>query len=320
VSKTWLVAGGAALSAAHSTMPASASPRQISIDCAEWQPETRAEVEARIRTALLAAADESARVSIECEAEGRTRVVIQARRGSLDRFVEWRGVRREDDVVATVDSLLSELDQPPPAPKPAPPAAEPQVAPAPTAAPESPLVPAKVPSAARVPSRPPPASTGSSVIVAGVAPVAEVWRDHLALGADFALGARGGVFGWGLLLGGANAFGEPSSFDVQEWHGQARLSRTFRRLADLDVEVGAGVSIALVTPHSSVRTDNSTVLTAAVFSLGFSRRFALGSFALAPEIGLRASAARKVQVDSQEEFRLPLLAPRAALWLLYARD
>jgi len=74
-------------------------------------------------------------------------------------------------------------------------------------------------------------------------------------------------------------------------------------------------------PTANVTADTSTLLWTAAFDLRVTRPFVLGSFALAPSLGLRAfSGRRDVRVNQQEQLVVPLVVPEAALWLIVPGD
>ena len=78
-----------------------------------------------------------------------------------------------------------------------------------------------------------------------------------------------------------------------------------------------GVSLLTVAPDAGLSADTATAFSAGFLELGVSRPFSFGSFAIAPELGLRAHfAERRVTVDGVEQLLVPYFVPQARLSLI----
>jgi hypothetical protein len=304
--------------------PARAAELEVAVACPEWAPEAAAQVEARIRTSFLTEGLEARRVLVSCSA-GAIRVEVETAGDALVRLVEPRSGVLEDDVVATAQDALHALAPAPTPPEPAasnepaePAPAEPSPPPpvaGPTPAPTE--QPTKLESA---PERPWSPSQLTVRLHAG--PVLERWSSHWAFGGEasvFASTRR--TVGLGVALGVRAATGEPSSFNASEWNASARLELAPAHLAGFRGELGVGASLLMAGPTANVTADTSTLLWTAAFGLRVTRPFVLGSFALAPSLGLRAfSGRRDVRVNQQEQLVVPVVVPEAALWLIVPGD
>ncbi|MES1184331.1 MAG: hypothetical protein ABUL60_10975 [Myxococcales bacterium] len=306
--------------------PARAAELEVAVACPQWAPEAAAQVEARIRTSFLTEGLEARRVLVSCSA-GAIRVEVETAGDSLVRLVEPRSGVLEDDVVATAQDALHALAPAPTPPEPAtaepaePAPAEPSPPPPPVAVPAPAPAPTEPPTeVASAPERPWPPSKLTVRLHAG--PLLERWSSHWALGGEasvFASTRR--TLGLGVALGFRAATGEPSSFNASEWNASARLELTPTHFAGFRGELGVGASVLMAGPSANVTADTSTLLWTAAFALRVTRPFVLGSFALAPSLGLRAfSGRRDVRVNEQEQLVVPLVVPEAALWLIVPSD
>jgi hypothetical protein len=214
-----------------------------------------------------------------------------------------------------------------PSPEEPEPEPEPEPAPAPAPAPSAkPVVPAPAASPptrsaldTQDPAEPPPPKVTFHV---QAGPLLELWSGTAAVGAE------AGVFAstrrtvrLGLAFGGRAALGEPESFNASEWNGSARLQLAPEHVAGFQGELGVGASGLVTSPTANVTADSSTPIWTASFEARVARPFSLGSFALAPSLGVRVfSGRRDVRVNDQERLVLPVLVPQAALWLSVPSD
>jgi len=300
--------------------PARATELQVAVACPAWTSEASAQVEARIRTSFLTEGLEASQVLVTCGADG-TRVEVEAASGSSVRLVERRSGVLEDDVVATAQDALHELAKPPSpeAPEPEP---EPEPAPAPSAKPVV-AAPAPAPPTRTVldaPARvePPPVKIAFHV---QAGPLFELWSGTGVVGAEAAVFASTRrTLALGLALGGRAALGEPESFNASEWNASARLQLAPAHAAGFQGELGLGASGLVTSPTANVTAESPTLIWTASFEARVARPFSLGSFALAPSLGVRVfSGRRDVRVNDQERLVLPVLVPQAALWLIVPR-
>jgi hypothetical protein len=303
---------------------AQAAEPQVSVACPGWRREAAAEVEARIRTTLLAESLDATRVVVACQSD-TTSVQIESEQGALLRTVARRSSAIEDDVVAATEAALREIASraqaklaaasPDAQLVTAPP---PTVAPALTPAPDAPALKAKVAS-----SHPPAAPRRAGVTMAEVqaSSIGERWGNHWAWGGEASLSVASASRGFGIVLGGRAALREPTSFDLDEWNASVRFAQAMPKLVGLRVTAGVGASLLVTAPATHVVSESSNLLSAAFVELRLYRPFWFGPFALAPALGVRLfSARRNVRVNAEERLALPLFVPQAALLLIYRRE
>lgn len=290
----------------------------VSVDCSTWSPETVAQVEARVRTMLLAEGLSAQRVAIACQGNA-VAVEVETELGKLARPVARRSARVEDDVVAAVEAAVRGLL---PAAEPAAPAAEPETPSAPPAAPTPAPPPAPAPAAAL------PAPTiiveprrdVATIIELQANALVERWSNNWSWGGEGGLSVGDERSQYGLALGGRAVTGEPATFDISEWNASARFASTFPRLGGLRGRLGVGASLFVTTPAPKVTSESPMLLGAAYLELAVSRPFWFGAFGVSPMLGVRVfSAPRNVRVNGDEELVLPLAVPQLALSLVYRR-
>lgn len=299
------------------TGSARAAEVQVRVVCPDWQQETAAQVEARVRTSLLVAKVDVRRVLISCEA-AHASVLVQGVTRTLLRPVVRRGAAIEDDVVATAESVLRELtavpeSNPPNLDASAEPIAAPSPMPEPTPTRATPE--AKSKAADRYAVSP---ERRTRIAEVQAAWLGERWGSHWATGAKLGLSFGTDWYMYGIALGGRAALGEPASFDVSEWSAVAQLALTVPKAAGLRATAGAGVSLLVASPATNVASESTNLLSAACLQLDLSRPWRAGPFLLVPSLGARVfSARRSVRLNAQEQLVLPWLVPQAALMLGY---
>ena len=282
----------------------------VVVRCPAWSAEQRAQVEARIRTTLVAEGLEARTVGVLCESDDSAIVNVESAHGALVKPVPRSTGRVEDDVVAAVEVALRELVPQPTAP---PAEAATPLAPAPPLVASS-APPIVAPPALRVAQATP--RRGRTVFQ--LTPLVERWGDHWAWGADAGLAVGSENFLYGLELGGRAAAAEPATFDSSEWNAAVRFAWTFPRAAGLRGTLGLGASLLATTPASGVVSESTTLLGAACFELHLGRPFWLGAFGLEPQLGLRVfSGRRRVRVNESEQLVVPPIEPQAGVSLLY---
>lgn len=289
---------------------ADAAEVQVAVSCGEWSSEQASQVEARIRAALLLEHFVARRVLIVCEG-GAVEVIAESSTAQLTRPVVLGSGSLEDSIVRTVDQALRDLQAPPPAPPSEPPQPP---KPVPSALPTAPPVAASPPAVSAAPPvvPTPPAWPEVSLGVLG-----ERWATHNALGARASASLGGERLRYGFVLGGLAALGEPSGFDVNEWHVGAGLSWAPSWLFGVRGNLGLGGSLFLTAPQG-LSVDTATSLSAAFAEVGLSRPFWLGAVGVSPELGVRVSSAeRSVRIDEVQQLVLPVLAPAASLSLMW---
>jgi hypothetical protein len=316
VGKMCLGWGGALLLSANPcwSQPHGGPEAAVSVDCADWAPESRAQVEARIRASLLLEERGVRALNVVCAPSG-TAIEIVKDDSSLQRPVERRG-GIEDDVVDAVEKTLQELP----------------VVTAPDAARATPL-PATQPLPVAQKNSKPPKSTAPIAVQARAPPppdhehlvtdlelraLAERWSSHWAFGAQAGLFVRARNWQYGLEAAGCAASGEPSTFHLSEWNVAGRLQLRLPQLAGIGFSLSMGASALVASPSSSVVADSSTFIVAPYAKLSVVRPFWLGAFGIGPAIGARVfGSERVVRVDGATIRTLPVLVPEAALVLLF---
>lgn len=294
---------------------ARASDYPIDVDCPAWRADAAAQVEARVRTTLLAEGLEAHQVSIACTASGTIEVAVRSEHGALLVPVVRRAERVEDDVVRTVEGALRQLIPPPPEPEPEP---EPPASVLPPPAPPAAAVPPVLPRPAPVPRRELEVAPAVRTTELYVSSTGELWGKLAALGADAGLSVGTRSVGYGLALGARTALGEADTFELNELSGSIRIAFTSRSPLGLRLTFGAGASLLMTSPSSSLVAGSPTLLGAACFEAKVSRPFWFGDIALSPELGARLfSANRNVVVDTREEAVVPVVVPQVALSARY---
>ena len=295
----------------YSKMAAAAPPLEfpIVVQCPGWSAERAAQVEARIRTTLVAEALEAQRVGVLCDATGGVSVAVESEHGALVKPVLLSNGRLEDEVVATVESALRELMPQP---------AAPEAKEAAKAAPEPPSAASAKATVAAPAARGAQATPPVRRSVFKLTPLLERWTEYTAWGADVGLAIGSENFAYGLELGGRAAIAEPATFNVSEWNAALRFAWTFPRAAGLRGTLGLGVSLLVTTPATGVDAVSATLLPAGCLELHLGRPFWLGAFGLEPQLGLRLfSGERRVRVNDTEQLVVPLLVPQAGLSFLF---
>jgi hypothetical protein len=303
--------------------PARADDGRVHLGCPQLTREQAAEVEARVRVALLGAAAPDARVTITCEPESAL-VVVTAEQDRAERPVVLGPGDVRERLLSEVDAALQQLARPvstgaPPAPSPTPPRAAadlpslPQAPVLPTL-PSGPPAEQLAPNAGRATSNEQRRARAELSARAG----GEVWRDKVALGAALGLG-----YGWrslslNLHIRGNTLPATGSNFSVQEWSAAVGLAWTPGWAWGLRGELELGPSLLNVTPRGQLSPRGSTAVAAWYSAVSISRPLWLGRAAVVPGVGARAfTDVRRINVDGDAKVILGRLVPSLTLGLLY---
>ncbi len=291
--------------------PTNAEEFRVPVACPAWGSEQVAQVEARIRAAVLLEDAPPGEVQVTCH-ETVVTVAVRTSAGTAERPVERTSPSLEDDIVREVDAALRELNQPPTQPAPVPsPAPSPPAEPAP--APPVVVTPAPVVSA---PVR---TDTPSWLELSGGGGI-ERWAKHWALGFEVAPSLGDDRVRYGVRLGGSWALREGPRFDVVDAHAAVEAALQPHFAAGIRGSAALGLSQLSVTPSGSLSAETATAYGAAFVQLRISRPIWFGAFALAPSLGVRAHLAeRRVLVDDVKRLALPLFVPQAQLSLIWSR-
>lgn len=310
-------------SALSRAVPAWADDRRVQLGCPQLTREQAAEVEARVRVALLRAAVPTTRVTITCEPE-LAQVVVSAKQDRAERTVALGAGDLRESLLAEVDAALQQLAQPPAGTGAVPiPTATSPVA---TEPPPSPRAPAPPAPRSAAPAQQPaqdaaPAAAAerhAARVELSVQGGAEAWRDSAALGAATGLAYRLRSVSFGVHIGGNTLLATSSDFGIQEWDAAAGVAWSPGWAWGLRGEVELGASLLKVTPRGQLSPRGSTSVAAWYGALSISRPLWLGRAAIVPSVGARAFAVvRRVNVDGHAEVVLGRFVPGFSLGFLY---
>lgn len=327
-SKTWRAAGLLfpllVSSALGRIAPARADDGRVQLGCPQLTSEQAAEVEARVRVALLGASAPAARVIITCEPESAL-VVVTAEQGSAERPVSLGAGDVRERLLAEVDAALQQLARPAvstgalPIPSPTP-------SPATADLPSSPQAPGPPTLRSGPPAEQPPPNAGrarsnerhrarAELSARGGG---EAWRDAVALGAALGLGYGSRSLSFNMRIRGNTLPATGSSFAVQEWSAAVGVAWTPGWARGLRGELELGPSLLNVTPRGQLLPRDSTAVAAWYSALSISRPLWWGRAAVVPGVGARAfTEVRRVNVDGNAKLVLGRLVPGLTLGLLY---
>jgi hypothetical protein len=327
-SKTWRAAGLLFPLLVSSVLgrvaPARADDGRVQLGCPQLTSEQAAEVEARVRVALLGAAALAARVTITCEPESAL-VVVTAEQRSAERPVFLGAGDVRERLLAEVDAALQQLARPvvstdaPAVPSPTPPpttAALPALpqAPGPTTLRSGPPAEQPAPNADRARSNEPHRARAELSALGG----GEAWRDTAALGAALGLGYGSRWLAFNMRIRGNALPATGGNFTVQEWSAAVGVAWTPDWAWGLRGELELGPSLLHVTPRGQLSPRGNTAVAAWYSALSISRPLWLGRVAVVPGVGARAfTEVRRVNVDGNAKVVLGRLVPGLTLGLLY---
>ena len=304
--------------------PARADDGRVLLGCPQLTREQAAEVEARVRVALLGAAAPAARVTITCEPESAL-VVVTAEQDRAERPVVLGPGDLRERLLSEVDAALQQLARPavstgaPPVPSPTPPPAAADL----PSLPQAPVVPT-LPSGA--PAEPPAPNAGRATSAEPRRARAELsaqaggeaWRDKAALGAALGFGYGSRSLSFNMRIRGNTLPATGSNFSVQEWSAAVGVAWTPGWAWGLRGELELGPSLLNVTPRGQLSPRGSTAVAAWYSAVSISRPLWLGRAAVVPGLGARAfTDVRRINVDGNAKVILGRLVPSLTLGLLY---
>jgi hypothetical protein len=296
----------------------------VRVTCPQLSREQTAEVEARVRASLLTREDHAA-VTISCESESGS-VKIEASSGKVAIESLNMGANLREELLGALDRAFEKLAEAPASVELEPPlpdaAAEPETpAPAtpilpPPAKPATPVRPtSSVPTAERSRSDAFARAPSTPLFVQGLG---EVWASHAAWGAGLGTEWALGPWRWGGRSGVLTPINAASTYTLLDWQAMAHVGARPNRLAGVQITLGLGLGLMMVSPRAEATSYAVRVVGAPFGVLLLSRMFRWRRFALVPELGVRLFASeRGVTVDGRESVSFGWAVPRLALGVAY---
>lgn len=283
-----------------------AAEASVQVTCDALSLEEVAEVEARVRTSLLADSAQQVRVHIRCEPD---RAVVSVTAGDLTQAsslelpqpqlkdallhaVEQNLLALERQATAVPDSTSN--DAPKPAPQPAP-------------------RPRKLEGHEATPPR-----RAGVTYTFGVGALGELWHDQFALGGRAVMEMGVSRWAFGVALGGLAGPERANAFVPVEWHGFVFAAIDLPELADLRGRAGVGASFLVASAEPGVSARSASFRAGPLLEFGVSRPFRIGRAALIPSLHTRVFPTRReIRLDGEPDFAMPLIAPGASFAFMY---
>lgn len=294
--------------------PAAAGASEgVVVACETLSSEQRAQLEARIRASLLSAALEG-NVTVECQAR-RAYVEVVTNGGSATLETPTTDTTLQEDLIGAVEAALHDLTHvhvaQPPSHRPevdqTPPVVPPSSQRSPPPTDEAPsLTPREQP--ARVANVPP---ASLQVMVQGID---EYWSSRVALGGALGVARTAGRYWYAAKLGFMSPQTTGQAFALTEWHAALRAGVQPGWALGLQLSLGVGPSIVVLSHDANVASRSGTVVAAWFLDASLSRPIWFGSLALAPAVGTRFFASeRGVRLDAREKLTLSGFVPQLSL-------
>jgi len=296
------------------------------MNCDALTPEEAAEVDARTRANLLTGTDAGAEVRIRCEL-GTATVIAFAGDRSSSAVIALPNAALKEALLEAVERALEALERQTTTPAASqdasgtaspPPSTPAPASTAPHAAAPGPCAPCRRPSASPAGASREPSNARDVAVALGAAALAELWSGRFAYGGRVLAAASHAPWTAGVAVGGLTSATHPDAFTVAEWHALVFASLAPPSLGGIGARVGAGVSTLVASPHSGVAASSGTVLPVPFGEVELERAFHFGRLAVAPELGVRLAARRRIVVDGLSRFALPVLVPQALVVVTYA--
>jgi hypothetical protein len=287
----------------------------VMVRCAALSAEDAAELEARVRTSLLAGASPRALVRVECDPPVAYVVAIAGERRESVTF-ELPHSHAKERLLDGVEQTLEML-------------ARPQA----PSTPDSALAPGRMgedslresPRTAasqnrqpeRVRARPPPQGI-NPIWRLGMSAIVELWAGQFAYGGRARVEVAWSPWSVGLAMGGLVRPDGTDAYTATEWHALVFERFEWRPLWGLCGLIGLGASFLVVEPASGIMARSPTRLSSAFVAFGLSRPVRVRRWTLLPEMSLRlALAHRELHLDHQTELELPRALPAVLLGANY---